>query len=349
MGVRIFMNIDLFNFNLPQELIAQKPIGDRKDSKMMVLNRNTHTINHRKFYEIINYLDKDDVLVLNDTRVFCARVNGFNIETDGKMEFLLLKNLGDNLWEVMCRPGKRALVGRKFSFSRGRIIAEVIDIMKCGNRIVKFYTNENFYELLGQVGDIPLPPYIREKLDNFDRYQTVYSRKIGSVASPTAGLHFTEHLIQDIVRKGIKIAYVTLHIGMGTFMPVRVKNLEYHKMHSEYFEISKKTCDEINLCKLRGNKVIAVGTTTVRVLETVASKSNDGLLYECSGETDIFIKPGYDFKIVDSLITNFHLPKSTLLILVSAFYNRDRIMNAYSEAILNKYRFFSFGDSMFLM
>lgn len=343
------MNIKYFDFDLPQELIAQKPIKDRQDSKMMVIDRVNHTISHEKFYNIIDYLNKDDVLVLNNTRVFCARISGFNIETGGKMEFLLLKNLGDNLWEVMCKPGKRALIGRKFSFADGRFVAKIIDVLESGNRIVEFETDENLYELLKQVGDIPLPPYIKEKLENFERYQTVYSDKIGSVAAPTAGLHFTKGLIRDIIRKGVKIVYVTLHIGMGTFMPVKVDNLEEHRMHSEYFEISKETCDEINLCKLRGNKVIAVGTTAVRVLETVASRSKDRSLYECFGETDIFIKPGYEFKIVDSLITNFHLPKSTLLILVSAFYNRDRIIDSYNEAVLNKYRFFSFGDSMFLI
>lgn len=343
------MNINIFDFDLPQELIAQTPIENRQNSKMMVVDRKKNTVDHKNFYNIVDYFQSGDVLVLNNTRVFYARINGFNVDSGGKMEFLLLKNLEKNVWEVMCKPGKRALVGRTFSFGNGKLLGKVIDIKSCGNRIVEFEFEGDFYELLNEIGNIPLPPYIKSKLNDSERYQTIYSDKIGSIAAPTAGLHFTNELMEKIKSKGVKIVYVTLHVGMGTFMPVKVENVEDHKMHSEYFEISKETCDIINSCKVNGGKVIAVGTTSMRVLETVGSRSNDGYLYECFGETDIFIKPGYEFKIVDSLVTNFHLPKSTLVILVSAFYNKDKIMELYNEAIVNKYRFFSFGDSMLLL
>lgn len=343
------MNIEMFNFDLPSELIAQKPLENRHDSKMMIVNRKDHSIEHKNFYNVIDYLNYGDVLVLNDTKVISARIYGVNIESGGKIEFLLIKNIENNAWEAMCKPGKRALIGRKFSFGDGKLIAEIIDIKENGNRIVNLDFNGNIYDLLKEIGEMPLPPYIKCKLNNGDRYQTVYSTKIGSIASPTAGLHFTEELLEKIKLKGIKVVYVTLHVGLGTFMPVKVEDLNDHKMHSEYYEIDNNAVEIINDAKKNGNRVVSVGTTTMRVLETVASKSETGLLFESSGYTDIFIKSGYKFKIVDSLITNFHLPKSTLLILISAFYNREKIFEFYGEAISKKYRFFSFGDSMFIM
>lgn len=343
------MNIDMFDFDLPSDLIAQTPLENRHDSKFMIINRKTHSVEHKKFYDIVDYLNQGDVLVLNNTKVISARIYGFNIDSGGKIEFLLIKNIKDNIWEVMCKPGKRALVGKKFSFGNGELIAEVIGIEENGNRIVSLEFNGNIYELLKKIGEMPLPPYIKCKLNNGDRYQTVYSTKIGSIASPTAGLHFTEELLEKIRLKNIKIVYVTLHVGLGTFMPVKVTNLDDHEMHSEYYEIDNDAVEVINNAKKNRNKVISVGTTTMRALETVASRSDDGLIFKSSGYTDIFIKPGYKFKVVDSLITNFHLPKSTLLILISAFYNRERIFKIYEEAILKKYRFFSFGDSMFII
>ena len=343
------MDINLFDFHLPSECIAQKPLKNRQDSKMMVVNRNNNTIEHKNFCDIIDYLNKDDVLVLNNTRVISARIKGINIESNGKMEMLLVRNVKDNIWEIMCKPGKRALIGKKFLFGDGKLEIEIIDIKDDGNRIAEFKFNGNIYEILNEIGEVPLPPYIKEKLNDSERYQTVYSDKIGSIAAPTAGLHFTDNLLNEIKLKGMKIVYITLHVGLGTFMPVKVNDLNEHKMHSEYYEIKKEVVDIINVAKKNGNRVISVGTTTMRTLETVASKSDDGLLFESYGYTDIFIKPGYNFKIVDSLITNFHLPKSTLLILISAFYDRNKILDAYSEAILNGYRFFSFGDSMFII
>lgn len=343
------MDISLFNFHLPSECIAQNPLKNRQDSKMMVVNRNNDTIEHKNFCDIIDYLNKDDVLVLNDTRVISARIKGINIESNSKMEMLLVENIKDNIWEIMCKPGKRALIGKKFLFGDGKLQAEIKDIKDDGNRIAEFKFNGNIYEILNEIGEVPLPPYIKEKLNDSERYQTVYSEKIGSIAAPTAGLHFTDNLLNEIKLKGIKVVYVTLHVGLGTFMPVKVNDLNEHKMHSEYYEIKKEVVDVINFAKKNGNRVISVGTTTMRTLETVASKSDDGFLFESYGYTDIFIKPGYNFKIVDSLITNFHLPKSTLLVLISAFYDRNKILDAYSEAILNSYRFFSFGDSMFII
>ena len=345
------MNIDMFDFNLPQELIAQTPSKNREESKIMVVNRKTGSIEHKKFYNICDYFQKDDVLVLNDTRVISARVNGINTSSDGKMEFLLLNNIKDNLWEVMCKPGKRAVVGRRFSCGDGRLIIEIKEVKENGHRIVELHFNseENIYNIIEEIGEIPLPPYIKSNLDDNERYQTVFSNKLGSIAAPTAGLHFTQKLLEELRLKGVKVVYVTLHVGLGTFLPVKTRNLDEHKMHSEYYELNSESVNVINEAKRNGNRVIAVGTTTVRVLETVSSKSKDNFLFESSGYTDIFIKPGYEFKIIDSLVTNFHLPKSTLLILISAFYNRDKILEAYKEAITNNYRFFSFGDSMFII
>ena len=343
------MDIDLFDFDLPKELIAQKPIENRQNSRMLVVDRKDGSINHEHFTDVIKYLNSGDVLVLNDTRVIPARIIGENVNSLGKMEFLLLRNIENNIWEVMCKPGRRALVGKKFSFGKGKLIAEIIEIKSDGNRIVNLDFEGNIYDLLKEIGEVPLPPYIKSSLDNGERYQTVYSEKLGSIAAPTAGLHFTLDVLEKIKLKGIKIVYLTLHVGLGTFLPIKVKNIYNHKMHSEYYEIDKYSCDLINSAKRNGNKVIAVGTTSMRVLETVGSIREDNVLFETSGYTDIFIKPGYKFKIVDALITNFHLPKSTLIILVSAFYKTEEILRVYNEAISKKYRFFSFGDSMFII
>lgn len=342
------MDINLFDFNLPDENIAQKPLENRQESKLMVVDRSTGQIFHKKFYDIVEYLNDGDVLVLNNTRVISARINGVNIETNGKMEFLLINNIENNIWEVMCKPGKRALVGRTFSFGNGKMKAKILEVKDDGNRIVEFDFEGDIYKVLDEIGKMPLPPYIKESLSDAERYQTVYSDKIGSIAAPTAGLHFTDDLIEKIKSKGVYVKYSTLHVGLGTFMPVKVDDIDDHKMHSEYYEINQEVADTINNAKKNGKRIISVGTTTTRVLETVAS-NNNGKLVESSGYTDIFIKPGYEFKIIDSLITNFHLPKSTLLVLISTFYERNKILSAYEEAISNGYRFFSFGDSMFII
>lgn len=343
------MNINLFDFELPKELIAQRPLKNRQDSKMMVVDRQKHEILHKNFFDIDSFLNEGDVLVLNDTKVFPARIYGFNLKSNGKMEMLIVKNIEGTLWEVICKPGKRALIGREFSFGGGKLKAKVVDIKDDGNRIVDFQFDGNIYDVLNEIGEMPLPPYIKEKLHNKDRYQTIYSDKVGSIAAPTAGLHFTKDLIQKIKSKGVDVVYITLHVGLGTFMPVKVNNLNDHKMHSEYYEIKSDVVKVINEAKRNGRRIISVGTTTMRTLESVAKNSDDGFLFESSGYTDIFIKPGHEFKIVDSLITNFHLPKSTLLVLVSAFYARERMLEIYKEAIENHYRFFSFGDSMFII
>lgn len=346
------MNIDMFDFELPHERIAQEPLKTRHASKMMVIDRLNDKILHRSFCDILEYLNHGDVLVLNNTRVFPARIKGFNYDTGGKIEFLLVNNRGNDLWEVMCKPGKRAGLGKKFSFGNGTLLAEVIEIKSNANRIVQFRYNEgDFYEILNSIGEMPIPPYIHKKLYDAESYQTVYSNIVGSIAAPTAGLHFTDELLCNIKNKGVEIVYITLHVGLGTFTPVKVSNLEDHVMHSEYYEVSRETADIINLAKHYGRRVIAVGTTTVRTLETVSHIDMGGICKVCksTGYTDIFIKPGYKFKIVDSIITNFHLPKSTLIVLISAFYNREKIIDAYKEAILNEYRFFSFGDSMFII
>ncbi|BAK81289.1 tRNA preQ1(34) S-adenosylmethionine ribosyltransferase-isomerase QueA [Candidatus Arthromitus sp. SFB-rat-Yit] len=340
------MDIALFDFDLPERLIAQKPLKNRDASKLMVVDRKNGNIVHSEFVNVINYMNKDDVLVLNDTRVFPARIYGES-SYGGKIEVLLVKNIEGKIWEVMCKPGKRALVGKKFHFINGKIEMEVIGINPDGNRIVNFTYDGEIYDILNKNGTIPLPPYIKDVLEDKEKYQTVYSNKIGSIAAPTAGLHFTNELLLKIRNKGVKIVYITLHVGLGTFLPVKTNDIDNHNMHSEYYEISNEAAEFINLAKSKGNKIVSVGTTTVRVLETVFSKNG-----KCVGEkgyTDIFIKPGYKFSAVDSLITNFHLPKSTLIILISAFYNREKILTAYEEAILNEYRFFSFGDSMIII
>lgn len=339
------MNLKDFDFNLPEELIAQHPIEKRDMSRLLVLDKKTGELEHRIFKDILEYLNEGDCLVLNDTKVIPARLIGEKEGSGGKIEFVLLKRIEQDDWEVILRPGKKAKPGARFVFGNGILTAEIIDILDEGNRRVRFFYDGVFEQILDKVGMMPLPPYITEKLEDKARYQTVYAKYNGSAAAPTAGLHFTNELLEQIRAKGVSITYVTLHVGLGTFRPVKVTNIEEHKMHSEFYTISQNTCDIINETKKRGNSVIAVGTTSCRVLET-AGKS--GALSEQSGNTDIFIYPGYQFKIIDKLITNFHLPESTLIMLVSALANRENVLNAYNTAVKERYRFFSFGDAMFI-
>lgn len=340
------MNVKDFDFYLPEELIAQHPLERRDTSRLMVLDKESGEISHKKFYDIVDYLNEGDTLVLNNTRVMPARLIGEKEGTGGKIEFLLLKRVEKDKWECLAKPGKSARVGRKFTFGEGKLKAEVVEVKDNGNRIVEFYYDGIFEEVLDSLGEMPLPPYIHERLEDRERYQTVYSKENGSAAAPTAGLHFTEELLKKIKEKGINIAYVTLHVGLGTFRPVKVDKIEEHEMHSEYYHLSKEDADIINATKKRGNKVISVGTTSTRTLETIADEN--GNVEETSGWTSIFIYPGYKFKIVDRLITNFHLPESTLIMLVSTLAGQDHVMNAYNEAVKEKYRFFSFGDAMFI-
>lgn len=340
------MKVKDFYFDLPEELIAQHPLEKRDESKLMVLDKNTGTIEHKAFKNIIEYLNEGDCLVLNDTRVMPARLYGSKEDSGGKMEFLLLRRLEKDIWETLVKPGKRAKIGSKFVFGNGDLKAEIVEVLENGNRKVKFYYEGIFEEVLDRLGEMPLPPYITEKLEDKERYQTVYSREVGSAAAPTAGLHFTEELLQKIKTKGIDIAFVTLHVGLGTFRPVKAENVEEHEMHAEYYYLNKENAEIINRAKERGKRVIAVGTTSNRTLESIADEN--GRVREASGYTSIFIYPGYKFKIVNALITNFHLPESTLIMLISAFSNRDIIMKAYNTAVENKYRFFSFGDAMFI-
>ncbi len=341
------MNTKDFYYDLPQELIAQKPLDDRASSKMLILNRETGEITHKHFYDIIDYLNEGDCLVMNNTRVIPARLYGNKIGTGGKIEFLLLKRIDINTWEVILKPGRKARAGSRFEFGGGLLKAEVLEVIEDGNRIVRFEYDGVWEELLDRLGEMPLPPYIHEKLTDRERYQTVYSKIEGSAAAPTAGLHFTKDLMDKIREKGIKIAFVTLHVGLGTFRPVSVDNVEEHKMHSEYYEISRETADIVNETRKNGGRIIAVGTTSVRTMESVADEA--GNLKPCSGNTEIFIYPEYKFKAVDALITNFHLPESTLLMLISAFSDKEKIFSAYNEAIEGKYRFFSFGDAMLIL
>lgn len=335
-----------FNYNLPQELIAQHPLEERDSSRLMVLDKKNGEIEHKIFRNISDYLSCGDVLVLNDTRVLPARLIGEKEDTKGRMELLLLKRIDTIRWETLVKPGRRAQVGSRFSFGSGKLIGEITEIIDDGNRIVKFIYDGIFEEILDELGEMPLPPYIKEKLEDKERYQTVYSKEEGSAAAPTAGLHFTKELLQSLKNKGINIVYLTLHVGLGTFRPVKENEIEDHKMHSEYFSLSKEAADIINQGKKNGNKIISVGTTSCRTLETLGDE--DGSIHEGSGWTDIFIYPGYKFKIVDNLITNFHLPESTLLMLVSALAGSDNIKNAYEKAVKMKYRFFSFGDAMLI-
>ncbi len=340
------MKVKDFNFDLPEELIAQHPLEKRDESRLMVLNKTSKEIEHKQFKNIIEYLNPGDCLVLNDTRVLPARLLGVKEGTGGKMEFLLLKRIDKYHWETLVKPGKKAKIGTRFNFGDGELKAEVTSISEGGSRIVKFEFQGIFEEVLDKLGEMPLPPYITEKLEDKERYQTVFSKEVGSAAAPTAGLHFTEDLLKKIKDKGVQIAFVTLHVGLGTFRPVKAEAVEEHEMHSEYYVLNKETAEVINQAKEKGGRVIAVGTTSNRTLESIADEK--GRVYEQTGWTDIFIYPGYKFKIVDGLITNFHLPESTLIMLVSAFAGQDLVMSAYETAVKEKYRFFSFGDAMFL-
>ena len=340
------MNIEEYNYELPKELIAQTPLKQRDNSKLLVLERDSGKISHDTFKNIINYLDNNTVLVLNDTKVIPARLIGEKEETKAVIEILLLKDLGDNEWECLSRPTKRLHVGTIITFGKGILKAQVIKKLDEGMVHVKLIYDGILMEILDKLGTMPLPPYIKEKLDDQSRYQTVYAKNIGSAAAPTAGLHFTNNLLKEIENKGVTICYVTLHVGLGTFRPVEVDNILEHRMHSEFYQMDKNTAEILNQAKKTKKKIIAVGTTTTRVLETISHKFNQ--FEECSGNTEIFIYPGYEFKGIDSLITNFHLPKSTLLMLVSALAGKENIMKAYKEAISNNYRFFSFGDAMFI-
>ncbi|HBF0233826.1 TPA: tRNA preQ1(34) S-adenosylmethionine ribosyltransferase-isomerase QueA [Clostridioides difficile] len=335
-----------FKFDLPQELIAQVPIEDRASSRLMVLDKETGNIEHKVFRDIIEYLNPGDCLVLNNTRVIPARLIGEKLETGGKIEFLLLKRTEEDTWQALVKPGKRAKVGTKFSFGNGKLIGEVVDLSDEGSRIIKFHYDGIFEEILDELGNMPLPPYITARLDEKERYQTVYSKHNGSAAAPTAGLHFTEELLNKIKEKGVDIAFVTLHVGLGTFRPVKVEDVLNHKMHSEYYMVSQEVADKINRAKENGKNVICVGTTSCRTIESACNE--DGKMKETSGWTEIFIYPGYKFKVLDKLITNFHLPESTLIMLVSAICGKDNVLNAYNEAVKERYRFFSFGDAMII-
>ncbi len=340
------MKTEDFYFDLPEEKIAQIPLDNRVDSKLLLLEKNTGQIKHKTFEDVIDYLEDGDCIILNNTRVIPARLYGKKKDTGGRVEFLLLKRIGNDTWETLVKPGKRAKVGTQFIFGNGELKGEIVDIDKDGTRIIDFKYEGIFEEILDELGEMPLPPYITEKLDDKERYQTVYSKNTGSAAAPTAGLHFTDDLLEKINAKGVNIGYVTLHVGLGTFRPVKVDSLEEHEMHSERYEIENEVADLINQTKKKGKKVVAVGTTSIRTLES--SIDNEGLVKPGSGSTDIFIYPGYEFKVVDKLITNFHLPESTLIMLVSALAGKDNTLKAYKEAIDNNYRFFSFGDAMFI-
>jgi S-adenosylmethionine:tRNA ribosyltransferase-isomerase len=340
------MNVNEFYFDLPEELIAQEPLLERTASRLMVLDQKQETIEHKKFRDLIDYLNKGDCLVLNNTRVLPARLIGEKAKTGGKVEFLLLNRKTGNEWEVLVKPGKKAQVGAQIEFGNGMLNAVVEEIVPGGNRIVKFTYEGIFEEVLDRLGTMPLPPYIKKELEDQERYQTVFSKHKGSAAAPTAGLHFTNAYLNEIKEKGIKIAYVTLHVGLGTFRPVKVSNILDHEMHSEYCYIEEEDAKIINSVKESGNKVFAVGTTSLRTLESITDE--DGRIHARSMWTDIFIYPGYTFKMIDGLITNFHLPESTLIMLVSALAGKDYIMSAYQEAIKEKYRFFSFGDAMII-
>lgn len=336
-----------FYYDLPKELIAQDPLENRSSSRLLVVDKNKGNYEHKIFSDVINYLEEGDCLVLNDTKVIPARLLGNKIGTDAACEVFLLKRQSDSIWECLVRPGKKLRVGATVTFGDGSLTCEVIDVLEDGNRLVKFNYSGIFEEILDKLGQMPLPPYITHELKDKDRYQTVYAKNKGSAAAPTAGLHFTKELLSQIEDKGIKIVYVTLHVGLGTFRPVKVLDVAEHHMHSEWYSVSKEAADTINSCKAAGKKVICVGTTSCRTIESAAN--DDGTIKACSGDTEIFIYPGYKFKVLDGLITNFHLPESTLLMLVSALAGKELIFKSYEEAISQKYRFFSFGDAMFIL
>lgn len=340
------MTLKDFDFYLPQELIAQDPLEDRSSSRLLVLNKDTGNMEHKVFKDILSYLEPSDCLVINNTKVIPARLIGERKETGAKVELLLLKRKENDIWETLVKPGKKAKIGTKIIFGDGLLSGEIIDIIDEGNRLVKFTYEGIFEEILDRLGQMPLPPYITHQLQDKSRYQTVYAKYEGSAAAPTAGLHFTKDLLEEIEKKGITIANVTLHVGLGTFRPVKVDNILEHHMHSEFYQIDEKEAEKINNAKKNGGRIIAVGTTSCRTLESAADEN--GMIKPGSGNTEIFIYPGYGFKVLDCLITNFHLPESTLIMLVSALAGRDHVMNAYNRAVEEKYRFFSFGDAMFI-
>lgn len=335
-----------FAYDLPENLIAQTPIKERDHSRLLVLDKKTGEISHKHFYEITEFLNKGDCLVINDTKVLPARLFGMRKDTKSLIEFLLLKRIDDKRWETLVKPGKKAKIGAEIIFEENLLTGKIVDILDEGNRVIEFQYKGIFEEILDKLGEMPLPPYIHEKLTDKDRYQTIYARNLGSAAAPTAGLHFNDTLLKEIEKKGVSIAKLTLHVGLGTFRPVKAEFIDEHVMHSEYYELSESEAEKINLAKSKGHKVIAVGTTSIRTLETVAD--DKGKLKAQKGWTNIFIYPGYKYKAVDCLITNFHLPESTLIMLVSALAGKENIMKAYGEAVKEEYRFFSFGDAMFI-
>lgn len=340
------MSLHDYYYDLPDELIAQDPLEDRSSSRLMVLDKETGNVEHHVFKDIITYLNSGDCLVINDTKVIPARLYGKKVGTDANIEILLLKRRENDIWETLVKPGKKCKPGAVISFGDGILIGEIIDVVEEGNRLIKFSYEGIFEEVLDKLGEMPLPPYITHKLEDKNRYQTVYAKCEGSAAAPTAGLHFTEDLLEKIKAKGVKIAHVTLHVGLGTFRPVKVENILEHHMHSEFYMVDEKDAEIINETKRNGGRVISVGTTSTRTLETVTD--DNGIVHAGSGWTQIFIYPGYRFKAIDCLITNFHLPESTLLMLVSALAGRENVLKAYEEAVDNRYRFFSFGDAMFI-
>ena len=340
------MSLHDYNYELPEALIAQDPLKDRSSSRLMVLDKKTGNTEHHIFKDIIDYLNKGDCLVINDTKVLPARLYGSKVGTDARIEVLLLKRRENDIWETLVKPGKKCKIGTVINFGEGLLTGEVVDIVEEGNRLIQFKYQGIFEEVLDQLGEMPLPPYITHKLKDKNRYQTVYAKYEGSAAAPTAGLHFTKELLDEIEKKGVKIAHVTLHVGLGTFRPVKVENILEHHMHSEFYMVDTKDAEMINQCRANGGRIIAVGTTSTRTLETVTDEK--GIVHPGSGWTQIFIYPGYQFKAIDCLITNFHLPESTLLMLVSALAGRENVLQAYDEAVKEKYRFFSFGDAMFI-
>ena len=340
------MNVRDFYFDLPQELIAQDPLEDRSASRLLVLDKHTGEMEHRHFKDILDYLKKGDCLVINDTKVIPARLFGVKEGTEAKIEILLLKRRENDIWETLVKPGKKAKVGTVISFGEGLLKGTVIDVVEEGNRLIQFSYEGIFEEILDQLGQMPLPPYITHQLQDKNRYQTVYAKNEGSAAAPTAGLHFTKELLKKIQEKGVEIAHVTLHVGLGTFRPVKVDEIEAHHMHSEFYIVEEEEAKKVNDAKRNGGRIVCVGTTSCRTVESASTE--DGILKAGSGWTEIFIYPGYRFKILDCLITNFHLPESTLIMLVSALAGRDHVLHAYEEAVRERYRFFSFGDAMFL-
>lgn len=342
------MDIQDYDFHLPEELIAQTPLQDRTASRLLVLNKEEKTMEHRHFADIGHYLKPGDCLVLNDTRVLPARLYGIKKDTQAKVEILLLKQIEGDSWEVLVKPAKKVKVGTELSFGDGKLTAVCKELLEHGGRIVEFHYDGIFYEVLEQLGEMPLPPYIKEQLPDQERYQTVYAKEQGSAAAPTAGLHFTKELLANLQEKGVEIAFITLHVGLGTFRPVSVESIEEHEMHAEFYQMSQETADQLTRIRANGGRIISVGTTSTRTLETI-TRDHDGKFVAASGWTDIFIYPGFTYRAIDGLITNFHLPKSTLIMLVSAFAGRDFILDAYRTAVEERYRFFSFGDAMLLV